>query len=175
MGHGLLTCKKMKGQLVHLQTRIDSFILPWSSKLFCMGQFTTAALRFWASSAIKAWLDLKSPINKQSISRCQSTLIASKCDHLDRSRVMLLLGFLGSWGVIFVLATIRMVDCTFHCISLHPSCFHSCVWEPPFYFCLDGAERHHFFDCYCMCVSSLCNRLTRFILPYLHVHVHVQS
>ena len=31
---GLPTSKKMKGQLVHSPTRIDSLILPWSSKLF---------------------------------------------------------------------------------------------------------------------------------------------
>ena len=41
---------------------------------------------------------------------------------------LLLLGFLGSWGVIFVLATIGIVDCTFRRVGLRPSRFHSCVW-----------------------------------------------
>ena len=99
IGHGLLTCKKMKGQLVHSRTRINSFILPRSSKL----QFTTAAFRFWASFVVKARMGLKSAIDNRSTSSCQSTLMASKCDQLDR---VILLAFSGSWGVIFMLAMI---------------------------------------------------------------------
>jgi hypothetical protein len=51
--------------------------------------------------------DLKSAIDNRSTSHCQSTLITSKCDRL--ARAMLLLAFLDSLGVIFVLATIAIV------------------------------------------------------------------
>ena len=63
------------------------------------------------SSSIEAQLGSKLAIDDRSTSCCQSTLIASKCDHLDRA--MLLLAFLDSPGVFFMLAMIGIVDCTF--------------------------------------------------------------
>ena len=67
--------QKKEGQLVDSPTRIDSFILLWSSKLFWGKQFTTAALRFWVSSAIEAQLGstCKSAIDDWSISRFHLT------------------------------------------------------------------------------------------------------
>ena len=146
-------CKKMKGQLVHSLIRIDSFILLQSSKLF----WGSSLLWFWVSSAIEARLGLKSAIDNWSTLHCQSTLITSKCDRLDR--VMLLLAFLGSWGIIFVLATIGIVNCTFRRVGLRSSHFHSCVWETAVLLPSrwDGTERKHhdFFDCYCIYNENL--------------------
>ena len=44
-----------------------------------------------------------------------------------------------------MLATIGIVDCTFCRVGLHPSRFHSCVWETAslhVYLHFDGAERN---------------------------------
>ena len=54
----------------------------------------------------------KSAIDDRSTSRFHSTLIASKCDHFDKT--MLLLAFLDSPSFFFVLAMIEIVDCSFH-------------------------------------------------------------
>ena len=70
---------------------------------------------------IEARLVSMSVVDDRSTSRCQLTLIASKCDCLDR--VMLLLAFLDSPSILFVLATIGIVDCTFRrlpVVGLHP-------------------------------------------------------
>ena len=62
------------------------------------------------------------------------TLFASKCDHLDRA--MLLLAFLDSPSVFFVLAMIGIVDCTFRRLpiaSLRPVPFpFICTWNGHF-------------------------------------------
>ena len=123
---------KMESQLVRSPTRIDTFILLPSSKVFC------AALWFWASSVIEARLGSMYAINNRLTWQCQSTLIASKCDRLDRT--MLLLAFLDYPGVFFVLAVIRIVDSTFRRlpVTLSHFCF-SCI-EQPFYFRLDNVE-----------------------------------
>ena len=67
---------------------------------------------------------------------------------------MLLLTFLGSWGVIFVLATIGIVDCIFRRIGRHPSRFHFCAWGTAVSLPSerDGTERkrHRFSDSYCI-------------------------
>ena len=86
--------QKKEGQLVDSPTRIDSFMLLWSSELFWVTSLLLLFdfFRFLASSAINARLGLKSAIDDQSILRCQSTLIASKCHRLDRA--MLFFGFL---------------------------------------------------------------------------------
>jgi hypothetical protein len=119
--------KKMKGQLFHSPTRIDSFILPWSSKLFWSCSLLPLFFFEWVLRS-----RLESAIDDWSISSCQSTLITSKCDRL--ARAMLLLAFLGSLGVIFVLAMIEIVDCKFRRIGLRQSHSHCCVWEWPFHF-----------------------------------------
>ena len=110
--------KKMKGQLVHSLTRIDIFILPWSSKLF------------WSSSLLSLF-DFKRVLRSRLEVCCRWLIelalpIDSKCNRL--AGVMLLLAFLDSLGVTFVLATIGIVDCTFRRIGLHPSCSRCCVW-----------------------------------------------
>ena len=89
-----------------------------------------------------------------STSRCQSTLFASKCDCLDRA--MLLLAFLNSPSVFFVLATIGIVDYTFLSLpvaSLCPVPFPFFVHETAILLPSgrDGMERirHRFFGGYC--------------------------
>ena len=98
------TCKKM---LIHSPTRINSCILLQFSKLAVLGQFTTTALRFWASSVIETQLGLKSAIGDQSTSCCQLTLIASKCESLVRA--MLLLAFLGCWGILATMGVVHSI------------------------------------------------------------------
>ena len=93
----------MESQLVCSPTRIDSFILPSSSKVF----WGSALLPFFDFGWVLQ-LRLNWDRNQLSTWRCQ---IASKYDHLDR--VMLLLAFLDSLGILFMLATIGIVDCMF--------------------------------------------------------------
>ena len=89
----------------------------------------------------------------QSTWHCQSTLIASKCDRLDRA---MLLSFLDSLGVFFVLATIGIVDCTFGCLPVsvpHPVPFPFFVHGIAVLF-LSGQDRterkrHRLLGCYC--------------------------
>ena len=63
---------------------------------------------------------------------------------------MLLLAFLGSWGVIFVLATIGMVDCIFRRVGLHPSRFHFRAWGTAVLFSVDGAEWNENVTVFCL-------------------------
>ena len=71
---------------------------------------------------------------------------------------MLLLAFLGSWGVISVLATTGIVDCTFRRVGLCPSHFDSCVWWTAVLLPSQwgGTEwkchRFFFFFFYCYCI-----------------------
>ena len=101
------------------------------------------------SSAVEARLGSTYAINNQLTSHCQSTLIASKCDCWDRA--MLLLAFLDSPGIFFMLATVGIVDRTFRCLPtavLCPSCFHVlCMDRTAVFFLLDRTERkcHHIF------------------------------
>ena len=134
--------QKNEGQLVALPTGIDSFILLWSSKLF------------WGSSLLPLfdfervlWLRLNWV--RSMLSTINRPRVANQlwCDRLDRA--MFLLAFLGSWGVIFVLAMIGIVDCMFRRVDLCPSRFHSCVWGTAVLLPSrrGGMERkhHHFF------------------------------
>ena len=142
-----VVCRRVKAesQLVHSPSRMDSFILPLSSKVF------------WGSALLPlfdlGWI-LRSRLDcYRSTSHCQSTLIASKCDYLDRS--MFLLTFLVSPGVFFVLATIGIVDCTFRRQPPPRPVSLFCAWNGCFTFIWTGRnrmewKRHHFFDCYCM-------------------------
>ena len=76
---------------------------------------------------------------------------------------MILLAFLDSPSVFFVLATIGIVDCTFRCLPvavLRPVPFPFSVHGTAILLHLDGMERMEtspfFFGCYCI---------------YLHAHV----
>ena len=101
LGRGLNSmCKRMKTKLAHSPTRV--------------GLLNFSGVVHYCSSLILT--ELKSGIDNRSTSHCQLTVIAFKCNHLDRA--MLLLAFLGSWGVIFMLITIGIVDCTFRRIGL---------------------------------------------------------
>ena len=87
-------CAKKEGQLVDSPTRINSFILLWSSKLF-WGSLLLPLFDFERVLRLRLdWVCMKSAIDDRSTLHCQSTLIASKCNRLDG--VMLLLAFLGS-------------------------------------------------------------------------------
>lgn len=118
-------------------------MLPWSSKV--PGECTTAALRFWVGSVMEARLKSTSAIDDWSTSCCQSTLGASKCDHLDGT--MLLLAFLASSSIFFVQAIIGIVDCIFCHLSVAvflcpiPFPFAECI-ECLFYFCLNRMEQN---------------------------------
>jgi hypothetical protein len=139
----------MKGQLVHSPTRIN---------IYCYGLLNcSGAVHYCRSSILSEFCDrgstgLKSAIDDRSTSHCRSTLIAFKCNRL--ARVMLLLAFLDSLGVIFVLATIGIVDCTFRPVDLRSSRFHSCVWGKavslPSRRSVMERKRHRFFYSYCM-------------------------
>ena len=109
IGRGLLMCKKMKGQLVHLPTSIDSFILSWSCIKNVLGQqLTTAALRSWVSFVIVSYrwsIDIALPIDSDCL----------EMQSLGQSDASF--GFLDAWGVIFALA-IRVV-LNYHQGSVH--------------------------------------------------------
>ena len=139
-----------------LPTRIDNFLLLQSSKLF-WGSSLLPLFNF--ERVLRLRLDwVWSPLWTIDRPRVANRLIASKCDRLDRA--MLLLAFLGSWGIIFVLATIGIVDCTFHCVGLRLSRFHSCVWGTAVLLPSrrGGTEqkRYPFFDCYCRSADLAC-------------------
>ena len=169
---GLPKCK-LESQLVRSPSRIDSFILPPSSKVF-WGSAPLPLFDF--GQVLRSRLDWDRSLlltNDRSTSRCQSTLIASKCDRLNTST--LLLAFLVSPGVFFVLAMIGIVDCTFHHLpvaglrpvpfdcSMHKKCFvHGTAVLLPSG--RDGTEWKHrrFFGCYCS--QSLTTTVGRFLI-----------
>ena len=68
-------------------------------------------------------------------------MITSHCNRLDR--VMILLAFLDSLGISFMLATIEIVDCKFYCLPitiLHPIQFPFAMHGTVVYLSLDGAK-----------------------------------
>ena len=56
LGCGLPMCKEMKGQLVHSPTRIDSFILPRSSKLFWSSSLLSLFVFEWVLWSRLDWV-----------------------------------------------------------------------------------------------------------------------
>ena len=75
-------------------TRWQLIVFYYYRLLNCSGAVHNCCSLIWTSFAIKTRLDLKFAIDDWSSSHRQSTLITSKCHHLDRA--MLLLAFLGS-------------------------------------------------------------------------------
>ena len=90
VGCCLPTCQKLKAS--SFTCRVKSIVLHCHSLLKSLRQYATAALQFWACSEIAARLGLKLAINDWSSLHCQSTPIASKCNH--SARIMLLLACL---------------------------------------------------------------------------------
>ena len=112
--------------------RIDSLILPRSSKLF------------WGSS-------LPLLFDFERVLRSRLDWVWSQLTTIDWPRVANRLwlrysdvsfGFVRHLRHIFMLATIGIVDCTFRRIGLHPSRFHFCVWGTAFLLLSWLAERN---------------------------------
>ena len=83
--------QKKEGQLVDSPTRIDSFILLWSSKLFWG---SSLLLLFNFEQVLRLKLDcmgLKSALTIDRSCVGQSTLIASNCNRSDRAMLLLAL------------------------------------------------------------------------------------
>ena len=98
-------------------TRINSFILLWCSKLF------------WGSSLLLLF-DFGSTGFEVSYRRSINLVLPIDSDRFQiQSLAMLLLAFLCSRGIVFMLATTGIVNCTFLCIGLHLSCSHCCASE----------------------------------------------
>ena len=128
-----------KNEIIHSPT-IDSFLLQPSSKLFWGSSHNCCSL-IWTSFVIKTRLDLKFAIDDWSSLHCQSTLITSKCHHLDRA--MLRLAFSGSRHPFRASSIGIVVNVTFRNVSLQLSRFHSrlCTGNSYFSFRLDSAKR----------------------------------
>ncbi len=91
---------------------------------------------------------------------CKSILIASKCDRLDRA--MLSLAFLDSSGIFFMLAKVKLLNCTF--------CTVLCVGTPVLLSSGRGVTEQ---KCH-RNVLLTSNVHVHYVLltPNVHVHVH---
>ena len=137
-------CKKMKASsFIHSLTRgLESIVLYSHGLLNCCRAVHYCCClilsKFCNQGSTGFEVRYRRSIDRASC--CQSSVITSKCDRLDRT--MLLLAFLHSWGVVFVSAMIW--NSWLRSVASASTCPVSIIvyGERPFYFHLDRTERN---------------------------------